>query len=531
VYQVILINNNIETTIHYPTSDNNSTHLDKLPLKEALSTVDSLSFNIYTNNVGYNKVYELTTIVKIVDVRDESLRFTGRVLSINEKMDSNGLFYKEVTCESALSFLNDSKQRANAFMTTNVVTFLTQILAIHNGKVEASKQIQIGNVDIVGSVAYSCNFETTLAAILKVKETLGGDIKVRETSGILYLDWLQSFDTNSVDVILGENMAEMVKYKDVTSFGSRIIPLGANNLTISSVNNGLDYLEDNSTRNIYGTIEKTVEYKDITDATELKNACIADLNTYTQPKLILETTALDLSFIQADKDMIKLGSNLHIVNPVMNVDAIYKVVGTDLDLLQPYNPKLTIANFPVKLTTAINDLRTSSVQNDGVYNGVQIGDSFGIRIVRSDNKVTTTLNATEGISIENQGNKVFFIDTSGNIVANDGTFNDITANNMTANHMIANEAKTSNTDDYIVLHDQYLEFFHNGVVRMRLGFTPSDINTPSIEFYGDAGLGGDPSTISTFPTGEFNFSTTPYVGSNDLLATQNWCFANFQPKS
>ena len=115
----------------------------------------------------------------------------------------------------------------------------------------------------------------------------------------------------------------------------------------------------------------------------------------------------------------------------MAVNDIYKVVELSLDLLTPYNPTLTIANKPIKLTNTISDLRKSSLQDDGIYNNVQIGRSFGIRAVRSDNKVITTMNATDGISIENQTKKVFYVDTDGNLVCNDITANDIKANGGT----------------------------------------------------------------------------------------------------
>jgi phage minor structural protein len=506
MYQISILNNIIETIIHYPNTDKEAPHLDKLPLKEGLSQVDSLSFSIYTNNPGYNNLFELTTKVKVIDIRDTTTRFVGRVLDVNEKMGSNGLFYKEVLCEGALSYLNDSKQRANTFITANVATFLTQILAIHNAKVDVSKQIQVGNVDVIGSVAHSCSFETTLAAILKVKEKSGGDIRVRETLGILYLDWLQSFSVNTVNVTLGENMKDMIKGKDVTSLGTQIIPLGANNLTIASVNGGVDYIEDTVAKNTYGAIEKTVEYKDIIDVTELKNICIADLFNYTQPLFLLESNALDLSYLTGNKaEQFILGTNLHLVNPVMGVDNIYKVVQIDLDLLKAYDPKLTIANFPIKLSTYINDLRKSSIQNNGVYNNVQIGDAFGIRAVRSDGKVATTLNATEGISIENESKKVFYLDTNGNIIANDGTFNDITANNgifnnITAINMIATLMRTSNTSSFIIMYDQYMEFYKDAEKIMQLGFDPLN-NLPTVRFF-NSSTGAEGNGIGLYGTGQ-----------------------------
>lgn len=509
MYEVVLYNACIATTVNYPSTDANTPHVISLPLTEGLSIVDILSFSININNPGYSKLFELSTKVKVIDLTDNSIRFSGRVLNIDDTMDSTGLFYKAVSCEGALSYLNDTKQRANTFLTTNPIDFLTQLLAIHNSKVDATKQIQVGNVDVIGEVAYTCIFATTLATIIAVNLllTTGGNIKVRETNGILYLDWLQSFSGNTIDVTLGTNMADMIRSKDITSLGTRIVPLGANNLTIEAVNSGYDYIEDTVASGLYGIIEKTVTYSDITDAQALYDACLADLPNNTQPLILMESNALDLSFIAKVKaDQFKLGTNLHLVNPIMALDDnTYDVVQIDMDLLQPYNPKLTIANYPLKFSTAISDLRASSIQNNGVYNNVQIGSDFGIRVVRSDGKVISTLNATDGISIENETKKVFYVDETGNIIANDATLNDVIANNMTANNGIFNNItandgiynnitavnaiatlmKTSNTSSYIILHDQYIDFYKDAKKIMSIGYN-SAWNNPGIRFFKDS---------------------------------------------
>ena len=571
MYSVSLFNANIETVVHYPSTDKETPHTDKLNLKEGLSQVDSLSFVLYPNNLGYNEVSELSTKVKVTDTRDNTMRYTGRVLDVNESMDSNGLFCKEITCEGALSYLNDSKQRANAFLTINPTLFLTEILAIHNGKVDISKQILVGNVDVVGNVAYSCNFETTLASILTVKEKIGGEIRVREENNILYMDWLQSFSVNTVDVNLGENMKDMIKDKDVTSLGTRIVPLGANNLTIASINGGIDYIEDTVALATYGVVEKTIEYKDIIDATELYNTCFADLDKYTQPLLLLESNALDLSYLTGNKaEQFTLGTNLHLYNPVMAIDSIYKVMQIDLDLLKAYDPKLTIANFPVKSSTQINDLRKSSIQKESVSNGVQIGNSFGIRIASTDGKTVTTLNATEGISIEDKirNLKVFYVDIDGNIVHDgkqqttsdgqilienykniNGGLTQIFDNNGNLNAKVGCENGTgANKGGTLILYNDNLYLprvelgistdYGAGVINLK-----DNNGVARIAIYADSNVGngifvlnssGSVRSYLTETSGKINNSeiaTTDMLPDLSGYATQSWVTANFAPKA
>ena len=191
MYKVSIFNGGIETVIHYPSDSQDDPHLSKLPFKEGLSVVDTLSFSISPNNPGFNSIYELTTKIKVIDVRDNSIRFTGRILNVDDKMDNNGTIYRDITCEGGLSYLNDTKQRGNTFITLDVTTFLTQILAIHNSKVESEKQIQVGTVNINSTVLHTCDFKTTLGEILLVRNDIGGQIRVRETNGVLYLDWME----------------------------------------------------------------------------------------------------------------------------------------------------------------------------------------------------------------------------------------------------------------------------------------------------------------------------------------------------
>lgn len=497
MYEVKIYNNGIETLIHYPGANAERPHLNNLSLKESLSYVDSLSFNIYSNNPGYNALFELTSKIKVIDTRDNTVRFSGRVLDISENMDMSGLDYKEILCEGALSYLNDTKVRDNVCIGSlfDVIQF---ILNNHNNKVENDKRIEIGSMDVTGSIAYTCSFKTTLETLLELKDkySINGDIRIRETDGILYLDWLKSFSDSTINVELGVNMKDMVKGKDVTSLGTRIIPLGANNLTIKAVNGGLDYIEDANARANYGIIEKIAEYKDITDATDLYNACIADIGNYTQPLYLLETNAIDLSYLTGNKaEQFVLGANLHIVNPVMGVDDIYKIVSLELDLLKAYDPKIVIANAPVKLSTSINDLRKSSVQRESVINGVQVGDEFGIRAVRSDGKVITTMNATEGISIENQNEKVFSVDENGDIIANKGTYNEITTNNMVANDIIVEKG---------VITGATIQTSKPGSGKERLELTLDEFN--SYNALGNLSFKIDGSRIGIYDDGD-------YVGS------------------
>jgi phage minor structural protein len=282
MYKVCIYNNNVETVIHYPTPDQSAPHLFKADLTEKDNDIDTFSFSLYSNNPGYNLLMEFKTKIKIIDTRDNSVRFTGRILKPVEDMDNTG-FYKEVDCENAFAYLLDSNVRDLSILSSTLTNALTTLLNRHNASVDADKQIWLGNVDELNSLVLNCNYETTQAALLNLIKDIDRHYQVRETNGILYLDCLQTLNNTVVDVRLGVNMRKLIKTYDPSNLATRIIPLGANNLTIASINSGIDYIEDVTAKGVYGIVEKPVSYSDITDATTLKSTAQADLSNYTQP--------------------------------------------------------------------------------------------------------------------------------------------------------------------------------------------------------------------------------------------------------
>ena len=460
MFQAMIYNNDVETTIHYPSINKEDPHVDSLPLKEDTAGVGTLIFKLYPNNQGYNLIEEFKTYVKVKDLRDSTIRFSGRIIKIEDKMDSGGQIYKDVTCESALGFLNDTKERGYPYYGDNGSSFLTKILNTHNNKVnDEHKKIYLGNCDINKNITHVCDFKTTLAEILKTVEEYGGFIRIREVNNKRYLDWVNQLETNIIEVDLGINMKEIVRSNNIIDIGTRIIPLGANNLTIENVNGGKDYIDDPEAISKYGIIEKTVEYSDIENATELKNKCINDLHNYTRVEYTLSTSAIDLSYkTGVPKDRYKLGSPLHIRNRFMQIDDNYIVNSISLDLLTPYNPTLEISKRKSSLSQTISDIHTETITNNGVYNNVQIGSAYGIRAVRSDGKVVTTINATDGITIENQNEKVFYVDGDGKLTAvkiqaKGGYFNDIVVKKGSFSEIIVTDGITIEDGDLTCIID------------------------------------------------------------------------------
>lgn len=364
MFSVSLFNGAVETVIHFPSADSSDPHLLNLPLKESLSQAEQLSFSMPFGNPGYYIMEGLISRVKVIDTRDDSVIFSGRVLNTKEGMGSDGSFINQVICEGALNYLVDSQTRRWNFTNNTPFEIIEWLLNTHNAKVEANKQIQVGTIQLTQPITLDTNYETTLNTIItKIRNILGGDISVRETAGVLYLDYLTAQGANNeVAIQIGVNAKQMIREYDPTDVTTRAIPLGygegINQLDITSANGGIEYIEDVTANAKYGVIEQTVINKDIQNAATLKIYGQTVLAEKKQPKLIIDTAMVDRSVLeQYNLEKYRLGDTLHIVD----YDVYARVIERDRDLiLSPWEPTQVISTRPITLSEQMVDLRQRS---------------------------------------------------------------------------------------------------------------------------------------------------------------------------
>lgn len=346
MYQVIIKNGSTETIIHYPSADKETPHLTKMDSKEIAGQASNFSFTIPILNPGYNSIFDLITNVEIQKFATNGTVetiFEGRVFNSEPNMDSSGNFYKEVICESELAYLNDTKVRIWTITNMSIHDYIAKVINNHNSHTSADKQFQLGNIEITGNITCTTNFENSLNSIIeKVINVYGGYLAVRKVNGIRYLDYLPILTGSSANIELANNQKDLNFSKDVTNIATRVIPIGKDNLTIESVNNGVDYLENADAVAEYGIIEQTIEFKDITDASALKTVAGAKLNDISKATYKLNTNVLDLSTIGLDSNGFYIGTDTNISNSVLNFSETFTIIEKDTDLLNPQNCKITL---------------------------------------------------------------------------------------------------------------------------------------------------------------------------------------------
>lgn len=122
-----------------------------------------------------------------------------------------------------------------------------------------------------------------------------------------------------------------------------------------------------------------------------------------------------------DLEIIDVGDTIQLIDPVIGLDVQNRILSREYNPIFEVNTKVEIANNIELITTKIKQIETSTVHKGKIYNGVHISAEDGFVAERSDGKVKTINNATEGISVysdkddDNGLVRRFYVDDNGRI--------------------------------------------------------------------------------------------------------------------
>ena len=388
MYDVMITNGNIQRTIHNHRGFSNAQKLPSGSIVDAENSISSFSFTIYPNNVGYEQLNPYTTLVRVRNTKRNRDDFVGRVLQVNPEMDSDGIMTKSVICEDRLGFLQDSiqpfsevKHYAGDDTRTGLEEFIDELLANHNAQVEDYKKIYRGTVTVnpfktSEDVTKGLNWETTFNAIKsKLLDSFGGFIVLRETAGVLYLDYLESVgQTRSTVIKAGRNMRSVSKEIDPSGIVTRLVPLGAKlttidengnevqteeRLTIASVNGGLNYIESEEYAKAFGIKYGTVTFDDVTDPDNLVSKGTAWLTENNGMAISHDVEALELSLLGLDIDDFVLYDRYPVENPAIGIDDILQVIKKNTNIIEPHNSSFEMGDIRKRLSDMMVNQNTT----------------------------------------------------------------------------------------------------------------------------------------------------------------------------
>lgn len=354
--------------------------LEEPVLNLEVNKIGTFEFIIYPDHPYFDKLTKLKSKIEVF--RNGRTLFRGRIIS-----DTQGLYNsKNIVCESALSFLNDSFISPREFIGTPAELF-ELLINNHNSQVSEWQKLKIGNVTVTDPNNYIHrswdNFSSTLDILnTRCLEGLGGYFVERYQNDGTYIDWLADFNSVAPQTIeFGKNLMDIYALNDASRTYSVVIPIGADieqndgtfkKLTIGEVNNNIDYLVNQEALNLYGWIVAPVSettWPDVTIASNLKTKGQNFLNQHAVTiKSDIELTALDLSACDANIEAFFIYQYVNIISKPHNFSSQLLLKKITIPFMHPEEISIILGETRETLT----GINLGNKQNiDNVINRVE----------------------------------------------------------------------------------------------------------------------------------------------------------------
>lgn len=332
--------------------------LQALTVTRGLNKGGTATIIMPPNHPAYNLYTSYKTIVEIY--RDGILRFRGRVLYPSDDFYGS----RTITCEGEMCFFQDAVCRPYLYQDSPAAVF-TAVVGVYNEQVEAVKRFRVGTITVVDANDYIRleheSAEPVSDTINKLLERCGGYIvfTTDPEDGTRVVNWYASLDYRSNQVIeFGENLLDFARQGVNVELATAVLPYGAKDeetgqrVTIESVNNGLDYIEDPEAVEIRGRIIRAVTWDDVTTPANLLRKAQQWLNDNRYIITSLTLTAVDLSHMDKSIDGFQEGDNIRVVSKPHGIDEDFLLTEQTEDMLNPNGGQITLGKDVRTLTGA-----------------------------------------------------------------------------------------------------------------------------------------------------------------------------------
>ena len=321
--------------------------LIKPTVKLELNKVGSASFSVLPGHPYYNSFVKMQSIITIR--QDNRILLKGRIYGNSEDFRKT----KTIEVEGILGYFNDSIVRSYGF-NGSVEDYLRFLINQHNDQVEDHQKFKLGTVTVKDPNNYivraSTEHPTTWSEInSKLIDLLGGYICIRYEEDGNYIDYLEDFtDVATQEIAFSVNLLDLTSESKADSLATCIIPYGAKNTTdgtvvdITSVNGGVDYIEDPDAVAKYGKIFEVVTWDDVTIPANLLTKAKAYLSSKVKLSNKFTIKAIDLHLADETIESFKLGDYVKIFSEPHGLNDKVLLTAYSMDLSNPANSTITL---------------------------------------------------------------------------------------------------------------------------------------------------------------------------------------------
>lgn len=167
-------------------------------------------------------------------------------------------------------------------------------------------------------------------------------------------------------------------------------------MTIKDINNGLDYVQDDAAVALFGVIEKTVMFEDVTIAENLLKKGQEKLKEYINSTVSIELSAADLHNLDINIEAFRIGDNVRVISKPHGLDRYFLLSKLSLALDSVSSCSMTLgATFK---TFTQKQIESEKLLNATVKNNVNSTNNLSKSIKNIENNVQTldeNLNKTD----------------------------------------------------------------------------------------------------------------------------------------
>lgn len=360
--------------------------------------VDSLSFSLNHSYIISNglKLKPFITLAKVYNTKNNKIIFKGRLLVPEDGFDANGKFSHNLVFEGKQAYLHDTTQKYSFEFDKMPVENLSLCINYHNQQIanEPYKKFVIGSCNVPKNVIEQDGEYREEEKYFKRSDdkdtfdTLESDLKGKYDGHFLIeyteddtqdkIHYLTEIGSKKMTKIkIGHNL-QTFQYKiDPTEIITRLKPLGSSSetangdeirLTIADVNNGIEYIDIPELIALYGIQVGAVDFDAYAPIT-LKERALKWIDEQRKKvaKMSISLDALDLSLIGIDPDELEMYGIYTTEVTQLNVVEDLKIIGLQIDLLNPQNKSITIGekelSYEEVQTKYYNDVAINVVNN------------------------------------------------------------------------------------------------------------------------------------------------------------------------
>ena len=378
----------------------------------------SLSFIIPQSNPGYDLIKLRKSVIKVYQITKKNGVLVKERLFRGVVFSSNKDFWKrkQVEVDGELSFFNDSIVRKYSY-TGSVENYFKKLVNEHNQQVDSFKQFIPRNCTVVDSNNYITrgneNYPCTKTEMEdKLIDLLEGHFETEEIDGNVYIDYLAEYNKyNTQPIVFGRNMLDLSECISADNIATRLIGLGQKNeetrqyLKFDSINDGKDYVEDASAISLFGIITDTVNFENVTLASNLLTKTSQALQKRISETVTIELSAADLHNLDVDVDALRVGKMTRVISKPHNLDKYFLLSKMTINLDDPKSTQIILGSTFQTFTE--REIQREKQAQQSLQNAVNTTNN---ELDAAKERVSNLIRSVQGGYVKIQDGELFIAD-------------------------------------------------------------------------------------------------------------------------